>query len=97
MVKLKREVGLLSLTIYGVGIILGAGIYALIGEAAGITGNTIWISFFLAAIVSSFTALSYSELATMYPKSAAEYYYIKKAFIKNCWAFLLVGLKYFQI
>lgn len=96
MVKLKREVGLLSLTIYGVGIILGAGIYALIGEAAGITGNTIWISFFLAAIVSSFTALSYSELATMYPKSAAEYYYIKKAFNKKLLGFLAGWIEIFS-
>jgi len=95
MVKLKREVGLFSLTVYGIGIILGAGIYALIGKAAGITGNTIWISFLLAAIVSSFTGLSYAELSSMYPKSAAEYHYVKKAFNKKSLAFLAGWLEIF--
>ena len=38
---LERSVSLFQATVYGVGIILGAGIYALIGEAAGIAGNAI--------------------------------------------------------
>jgi len=45
---MKREVGLFSATLYGVGVILGAGVYALIGEAAGQAGNSVWLSFFLA-------------------------------------------------
>ena len=40
-VKLKKALGLFEATAYGVGIILGAGIYALIGHAAGIAGNAI--------------------------------------------------------
>jgi len=43
--------------------ILGAGIYALIGAAAGVTGNSLWISFLLGAFISSFTGLSYAHLA----------------------------------
>ena len=79
MVGLKRELGLFEATVYGVGIILGAGIYALIGEAAGLTGNSVWLSFVVGAIVASFTGLSYAELATMIPKAAAEYVYLRKA------------------
>lgn len=41
-VALKRELGLLEVTLSGVGIILGAGIYALIGKAAGLAGNSLW-------------------------------------------------------
>ncbi|MFQ6075267.1 MAG: hypothetical protein ACE5Z5_03905 [Candidatus Bathyarchaeia archaeon] len=41
MARLKREVGLIGLSAYGVGMILGAGIYALIGIAAGIAGNSV--------------------------------------------------------
>jgi len=89
MANLRRDIDLPNLIIYGIGIILGAGIYALIGEAAGITGNSIWISFLLAAITSSFTGLSYAELAAMYPKSAAEYHYVKNAFNKKSLAFLV--------
>jgi len=81
MVKsLKREINLLFLTIYGVGIIVGAGIYALIGKAAGITGNSVWLSFLFGAIMASFTAMSYAELSSMFPKSASEYHYVKNAF-----------------
>lgn len=79
MAKLKRELSLFEVTLYGVGIILGAGIYALIGEAAGLVGNSLWMSFVLGAIVASFTGLSYAELATMMPKAAAEFVYLRKA------------------
>ena len=63
-----------------VGIILGAGIYVIIGEAAGISGNTIWISFIIGAIVASFSGLSYAELASRFPKAGAEYVYIENSF-----------------
>jgi APA family basic amino acid/polyamine antiporter len=78
--RLERSLGLFELTMYGVGIILGAGIYALLGEGAGIAGNAVWLSFVIAAIVSAFTGLSYCELNSMMPKEAAEYNYTKRAF-----------------
>ena len=77
---LKRSVGLFSAIVYGVGVILGAGVYALIGEAAELAGNTVWLSFVLAAVVSAFTGLSYMELISMFPQSAAEYIFVKNAF-----------------
>jgi len=89
MTELKRQLGLFQATIYGVGLILGAGIYVLIGEAAGIAGNTVWVSVVLGAIVTAFTGLSYAELASMYPKAAAEYVYIKNAFRNNFLAFIV--------
>ena len=45
MSELSRHIGLFNLTMYGVGLILGAGIYVLIGEAAGFAGNALWLSF----------------------------------------------------
>ncbi len=80
MSELKRHMGLFQLTMYGVGLTLGAGIYVLIGEAAGFAGNSMWISFGLAAIVAVFAGLSYAELATIFPKAAAEYIFVKNAF-----------------
>ena len=76
--KLERSVSLFQATVYGVGIILGAGIYALIGEAAGIAGNAIWISFVIAALIAACSAISYAELSALYPKSAAEFVYVKE-------------------
>lgn len=80
---LKRELGLLEATFYGVGIILGAGIYALLGKGAGLSGNALWLSFTMAAIIAALTGLSYAELSSMYPKTAAEYNYTMQAFKKK--------------
>ena len=86
MTELKRHLGLFHTTMYGIGLILGAGIYVLIGEAAGLAGNVVWVSFGIGAIVAVFSGLSYAELASMYPKSAAEYVFvsISNSAQKNC-------------
>ena len=76
---LARKLGLWELTLSGVGIIFGAGIYALIGVAAGQAGNAVWLSFVLSAAVALFTALSYAELSSMYPRVGAEYEYTAEA------------------
>lgn len=92
--KLEKSLGLFETTMYGVGIILGAGIYALLGEGAGIAGNSVWLSFIIGAVVAAFTGLSYCELSSLIPKEAAEYNYTKKAFNKHAgfvvgWVLLL--------
>ena len=92
---LERTISLTEATIYGLGIIFGAGIYALIGEAAGVAGNSVWLSFVLAALVASFTALSYCELSSMFPRSAAEYMYVKNAFNSNILGFMMGWISLF--
>lgn len=87
--KLKRRVSLFALTIYGIGNVLGAGIYALIGEVVGITGNISWLAFLLASITGALTGLSYAELSSMYPKSAAEFVYTEEAFKIRTLSFIL--------
>jgi basic amino acid/polyamine antiporter, APA family len=73
--RLSRSLGLAEVTLSGIGIILGAGIYALIGTAAAGAGNAVWLSFAISAIVALFTALSYAELSSLFPKAGAEYEY----------------------
>lgn len=80
MSTLRRELGLLEAVVYGVGLILGAGIYAILGEATGVTGGSIVISFLLAALIASLTGLSYAELASLFPKAEGDYIYVRKAF-----------------
>lgn len=87
--KLKRRVSLFAVTFYGVGNVLGAGIYALIGQVVGITGNLSWLAFILASITGAFTGLSYAELSAMYPKSAAEFVYTEEAFKVRIVSFIL--------
>jgi basic amino acid/polyamine antiporter, APA family len=85
---LKRNISLFQAVMYGVGLILGAGIYVLIGDAAGIAGNAMWVSFVIAAVIAAFTGLSYAELSSMFPKSAAEYVFVKNAFKNSLIAFV---------
>ncbi|MBI2140448.1 amino acid permease [Candidatus Woesearchaeota archaeon] len=86
---LKRDLNLFTLSLYGIGVIIGAGIYALIGIGAGIAGNAIWISFILAGIIAACSGLSYAELSSMYPKDAAEYNYTKYAFHQPALSFVV--------
>jgi len=85
--SLARELGLFAVTLMGIGIILGAGIYALLGEATAIAGEGVWLSFILAALVTVFTGLSYAELSSMFPKAGAEFEFVKNAF-SNRFGFL---------
>ncbi len=89
MAELEPRLGLFQVTMYGVGLILGAGIYVLVGQAAALAGDLVWASFLLAAGVALFTGLSYAELSAMYPKSAAEYVYVRKAFGSPFFAYLV--------
>ena len=87
---LKRELGILEITLSGVGSILGAGIYVLIGKASGLSGNALWLSFLFAAIAAGLTAISYMKLSSMFPKAGAEYEYVRNAFGE--FLGLLIGL-----
>jgi amino acid transporter len=92
MPTLKRVLGLPALTFYGVGQILGAGIYSIIGAAAGKAGDAVWLSFLAAAAVAALTGLSYAELATAYPEAGAEYVYLRNAVPKAPWIAVAVGM-----
>ncbi|MBM3943893.1 MAG: amino acid permease [SAR202 cluster bacterium] len=80
---LKRRLGLFELTTTGIGIIVGAGIYVIIGKAAGMAGGAVWASFLLGALAATFTGLSYAELSSRYPRAAASYEYTRRAFGKR--------------
>ncbi|WP_157865678.1 APC family permease [Bdellovibrio bacteriovorus] len=77
---MKRTLGLVMLVFYATGMILGAGVYSVIGKAAGVAQEGLWLSFILAALAAVLTALSYAELATLFPKAGAEYVYMKEIF-----------------
>jgi basic amino acid/polyamine antiporter, APA family len=88
--SLKRVFGLTTLVIYGVGDILGAGIYAVVGKIAGLSGSMVWASFLLAMLVAALTALSYAELGSRLPKSGGVAYFVHTAFRRE-WLSILVG------
>lgn len=76
--QLKRAISLPMLAFYGIGTILGAGIYVLVGKVAGYAGMYTPIAFLLAAILAGFSAFSYAELSVRFPRSAGEAIYIQE-------------------
>jgi APA family basic amino acid/polyamine antiporter len=68
------------LVFFVLGDILGAGIYALVGEVGAETGGAIWAPFLVALMLAVFTAFSYAELVTKYPGAAGAALYVNRAF-----------------
>lgn len=77
--QLKAVLGPVQLVFYSVGVIVGAGVYSVIGAAAGLAGESLWISFAIGAVVAALTAISYAEMTTAFPTAGAEYVYIRHA------------------
>ncbi|OYV83288.1 MAG: amino acid permease, partial [Planctomycetia bacterium 21-64-5] len=74
--RLRRALGPVALTAMGVGAIIGAGIFVLVGEAARHTaGPALMLSFVVAGIACVFAALCYAEFASMAPVAGSAYTY----------------------
>ncbi|RMF38178.1 MAG: amino acid permease [Alphaproteobacteria bacterium] len=78
-VRLRRRIGFWLLTLYGVGVMIGAGIYVLVGAVAGAAGMDAPWAFLLAGLVAAPTAISYAELSSRIPESAGEAAYVAAA------------------
>jgi amino acid transporter len=77
-VPLKRALGLWLLVFYGLGTIIGAGIYVLVGEVAGKAGIMAPVSFLLAGLLAALTGLTYAELAARFPEAAGAAAYVSE-------------------
>jgi amino acid transporter len=78
--ELKRSLSLTAIAFYGLGTILGAGIYVLVGKVAGYAGLYAPFAFLVAAVLAALTGLSYAELCARYPKSAGVALYTQHGF-----------------
>jgi basic amino acid/polyamine antiporter, APA family len=77
---LRRSVGLAQLTFYGLGGMLGAGIYGLIGKAAGQMGSAIWLAFLVSMVAAILTGLSYACIGSRYPRAGGAAYVTHRAY-----------------
>lgn len=77
---LRRALNLPWLVFYGVGVTVGAGVFALIGEVVWVSGDHAVLAFLIAGVVAAFTAFSYAVLASAYPRAAGEAIYVKMGF-----------------
>ncbi len=72
--QLKRSLSALDLTVFGVGVVIGAGIFTLTGRAAhNVAGPSIVVSFIIAAICCALAAMCYAEFASTVPVSGSAY------------------------
>jgi len=90
--QLKPTLGAVQLTFYSVGVIVGAGVYSVIGAASAIAHDGLWFSFVIGAFIAFLTGLSYAEMATAFPAAGAEYSYVRRAFPKAEWMSFVVAI-----
>jgi amino acid transporter len=91
MTSLKRAIGPGQMMLYGVGSMMGAGIYGLVGKAAGVLGSAMWMAFLVAMAAALLTGLSYASIASRYPKAAGAAYATHRAYGRP-WLSYVVGL-----
>src|SRR5687767_4266265 len=87
--QLARHMTLFALVVYGVGDMVGAGIYATIGQAAGRLGNAVWLSFVVSMVAALLTGLSYASISSRYPRAAGAAYVTNRAFRKPFLSYLV--------
>src|SRR5918997_1586425 len=87
---LVRRITRPMLLLLVVGDVLGAGIYALVGEVGGRIGGAIWAAFLFALGLALFTAFAYAELVTKYPQAAGAALYTHKAWRRPFLTFAVV-------
>jgi len=77
---MPRVLSLFHVIASGVGIIVGAGIYVLLGPATQDAGGLVWVAFIVSAGVCALTAMSYAELSSMFSRTGGEYEYASHVF-----------------
>jgi amino acid transporter len=86
---LKPAISRTMLLFFIIGDILGGGIYALVGEVGDKVGGAFWTAFLAAGIVAAFTAASYAELVSKYPRAGGAALFVHKAFKLPLLTFLI--------
>src|ERR1700736_1225275 len=72
--QLRKDLSWWHLAVFGVSVVIGAGIFTVTAQTAGdVTGPAIWISFLIAAITCGLAALCYAEFASTLPVAGSAY------------------------
>ncbi len=75
--QLRRTLSLPLLVLYGLGVTVGAGIFALVGEILGLAGDQAPLAFLIAAVIAGFTGISYMALVAQFPRAGGEAVYVR--------------------
>ncbi len=80
MHKTNKPIGFWSAVSMGIGAMVGAGIFALLGEAGAISGSAVYISFIIGGIIALFSGYSLGKLGARYPSSGGIVEYLSQAY-----------------
>jgi amino acid transporter len=80
MYKSKKPIGFWSAVSMGIGAMVGAGIFALLGEASAISGSAVYISFLIGGVIALFSGYSLGKLGARYPSSGGIIEYLSQAY-----------------
>ncbi|WP_372736845.1 APC family permease, partial [Nocardioides sp.] len=75
--QLRRTLSLRLLVLYGLGVTVGAGIFALVGEILGSAGDQAPVAFLVAGVIAGLTAISYMALVGQFPRAGGEAVYVR--------------------
>jgi amino acid transporter len=79
-VRVKKSIGVLSAISIGVGGMVGAGIFSILGIATEISGSALYISFIIAGIVAFLSTYSYAKLSAKYPSAGGPVEFLVRGF-----------------
>lgn len=89
--RLRRVLTFFPLVLYGLGVIVGAGIYVALGAVMERAGSAAPWSFLVAGLAAALTGLCYAELGSRFPEAAGAVAYVRRAFGQK-WLTDLVGV-----
>jgi amino acid transporter len=88
--QLNRTLGLAAITLFGVGDILGAGVYGLVGKIAGTVGTAAWMSYVAAGLTAALTGLTYAELTSRFPRAGGAAHFCATVYRRPALTFLVI-------
>jgi amino acid transporter len=93
----KKTMTLRGAVFLGIGSMVGAGIFALFGEAGTIAGAAVWVSFLIGGIIALLQGYSFAKLGARYPSAGGLIDWIVRGFGKGLFTGGLVMLGYFSV
>lgn len=93
----EGKISLLGVVFIGIGSMVGAGIFALFGEAGAIAGAAVWVSFLVGGIIALLQGYSFAKLGARYPSAGGMLDWIVRGYGKGLFTGGIVMLGFFSV
>jgi len=93
----KKSISLMGAIFIGIGSMVGAGIFALFGEAGKIAEAAVWLSFLVSGIIALLQGYSFAKLGSKYPSAGGMIDWIVRGYGKGLFTGGIVMLGYFSV